>query len=66
MFAFGVGLERAVIRPILGQPQFTVVMLTIGVGYTARGLVSMIPEIGTRPTPWPCLMPARCSTWLAR
>jgi len=47
MFAFGVGLERAVIRPILGQPQFTVVMLTIGVGYTARGLVSMIPEIGT-------------------
>jgi branched-chain amino acid transport system permease protein len=47
MFAMGVGLERAVIRPILGQPQFTVVMLTIGVGYTARGLVSMIPEIGT-------------------
>ena len=47
MFALGVGLERAVIRPILGQPQFTVVMLTIGVGYTARGLVSMIPEIGT-------------------
>ena len=47
MFGLGMGLERAVIRPILGQPQFTVVMLTIGVGYTARGLVSMIPEIGT-------------------
>ena len=47
MFALGIGLERAVIRPILGQPQFTVVMLTIGVGYTARGLISMIPEIGT-------------------
>ena len=47
MFALGVGLERAVIRPILGQPQFTVVMLTIGVGYTARGLISMIPTIGT-------------------
>ena len=47
MFLLGMGLERAVIRPILGQPQFTVVMLTIGVGYTARGLVSMIPEIGT-------------------
>ena len=47
MFLLGIGLERAVIRPILGQPQFTVVMLTIGVGYTARGLISMIPEIGT-------------------
>jgi branched-chain amino acid transport system permease protein len=47
MFVLGIGLERAVIRPILGQPQFTVVMLTIGVGYTARGLISMIPDIGT-------------------
>jgi len=47
MLALGIVLERAVIRPILGQPQFTVVMLTIGVGYVARGLVSMIPAIGT-------------------
>ena len=47
MLALGIALERLVIRPILGQPQFTIVMLTIGVGYTARGLISMIPEIGT-------------------
>ena len=47
MFLLGMALERLVIRPIMGQPQFTIVMLTIGVGYTARGLVSMIPEIGT-------------------
>ena len=47
MLALGIVLERLVIRPILGQPQFTVVMLTIGVGYTARGLISMIPGIGT-------------------
>jgi branched-chain amino acid transport system permease protein len=47
MLAFGIGLERLVIRPILGQPQFTIVMLTIGVGYVARGLVSMVPGIGT-------------------
>ena len=47
MFMFGIVLERLVIRPIMGQPQFTIVMLTIGVGYTARGLISMIPEIGT-------------------
>ena len=26
-------LERMVIRPILGQPAFSVVMLTIGIGY---------------------------------
>ena len=47
MMALGVALERLVIRPILGQPQFTIVMLTIGVGYVARGLVTMIPQIGS-------------------
>ena len=47
MGGFGVLLERVAIRPILGQPQFAVVMLTIGLGYIARGLISMAPEIGT-------------------
>src|SRR5574337_1247841 len=47
MMARGMALERLVIRPTLGQPQFTVVMLTIGVGYLARGLVTMIPELGS-------------------
>jgi len=47
MAAFGVLLELVVIRPILGQPQFSVVMLTIGIGYVARGLITMIPAIGT-------------------
>ena len=47
MFMLGTALERLVIRPIMGQPQFTIVMLTIGMGYTARGLISMIPVIGT-------------------
>jgi hypothetical protein len=36
-----------VIRPILGQPAFSIVMLTIGIGYVARGLITMIPNIGT-------------------
>ncbi|MEY2621763.1 MAG: hypothetical protein RIT26_1583 [Pseudomonadota bacterium] len=40
-------IEKAVIRPILGQPAFSVVMLTFGLGYVARGLVTMIPNIGT-------------------
>jgi len=47
MALFGIALERVVIRPILGQPAFSVVMLTIGIGYVTRGLVTMIPTIGT-------------------
>ena len=47
MMFFGMALERVVLRPLLGQPAFTVVMVTIGIGYLARGLVTMIPEWGT-------------------
>ncbi len=47
MAAFGMLLERIVVRPILGQPAFSIVMLTIGVGYTLRGLITMLPGIGT-------------------
>ena len=47
MGLFGLFIERLVIRPILGQPQFTIVMLTIGIAYILRGLITMIPGIGT-------------------
>ncbi len=47
MAVFGIALERVVVRPILGQPAFSVVMLTIGIGYVLRGLVTMVPVIGT-------------------
>lgn len=47
MMIFGFALERLVIRPILGQPAFSIVMLTIGVGYVVRGLITMIPNVGT-------------------
>ena len=47
MATVGYVIERAVIQPILGQPAFSVVMLTIGIGYVLRGLVTMIPGIGT-------------------
>ena len=47
MMIFGFVLERVVIRPILGQPAFSIVMLTIGVGYVVRGLITMIPNVGT-------------------
>lgn len=47
MALFGVLVERVVIRPILGQPAFSIVMLTIGVGYMLRGAITMIPSMGT-------------------
>jgi branched-chain amino acid transport system permease protein len=47
MAVFGLLLETVVIRPILGQPAFSIVMLTVGIGYVARGLITMIPGIGT-------------------
>ena len=47
MAVIGVLTERLVIRPILGQPAFSIVMLTIGIGYVARGAITMIPGIGT-------------------
>jgi branched-chain amino acid transport system permease protein len=47
MAVFGGLAERVAIRPILGQPTFSIVLLTIGIGYVARGAVTMIPGIGT-------------------
>ena len=47
MAIFGMLCERIVLRPVLGQAQFTVVMVTIGVGYVIRGVVTMMPGWGT-------------------
>jgi len=47
MAAVGWMTERVFIHPVLGEPAFAIVMLSIGVGYVARGLVTMIPDIGT-------------------
>ena len=56
MAAVGMLIERIVLRPVLGQPAFTVVMITIGVGYVLRGAVTMVPGWGTDtytfPTPF--------------
>lgn len=56
MAAVGMLAERLVLRPVLGQPAFTVVMITIGVGYVLRGVVTMVPGWGTEthriPTPF--------------
>ena len=47
MGVFGVVVERLVVRPILGHPAFSILMLTIGVGYVLRGVITMIPNFGT-------------------
>ncbi len=47
MALFGMFAERIMIRPVLGQPAFSIVMLTIGLSYIARGLITMVPVIGT-------------------
>jgi len=56
MALVGMLIERIVLRPVLGQPAFTVVMITIGVGYVLRGIVTMVPGWGTDtytfPTPF--------------
>jgi branched-chain amino acid transport system permease protein len=63
MALFGVLAERVVIRPIIGQPAFSIVMLTIGIGYVARGLITMIPDIGTETHTLP--VPYKDQVWNA-
>jgi branched-chain amino acid transport system permease protein len=47
MAVAGLAIERAFLRPILGQPAFAIVLVTIGIGYVARGAVTMVPNVGT-------------------
>lgn len=42
MAAFGSLVERLVVRPILGFPQFSIVMATIGLGLVLRSIAGMI------------------------
>ena len=43
---FGGVLERVVMRPMVGQPVFSIIMVTIGLGFIARSVVSMMPGWG--------------------
>ena len=51
---FGAALDWAVLRRVIGQPQFAVVMLTIGLGAMFRSFASITwgSEIYTLPTPF--------------
>ena len=52
--AFGALLDKVVLRRVIGQPQFAVVMLTIGLGAMFRTFASVTwgSEIYTLPTPF--------------
>jgi|TARA_B110000240_G_C13425762_1_gene421516 branched-chain amino acid transport system permease protein len=54
MAAFGALLERVVLRPMIGQPPFSVLMLTIGLGFILRAVAGAIwgAEPRTLPTPY--------------
>ncbi len=43
---FGGVLDRVVMRPMVGQPVFAIVMVTIGIGYLMRSVASMVPGWG--------------------
>src|SRR5436305_1383596 len=42
MALFGMLAERVVVRPILGYPQFSIIMATIGLGYFLRSVAGII------------------------
>jgi len=42
MTAFGMVLERGVLRPMIGEPPFAVLMLTIGVGFVLRAIAGAV------------------------
>ena len=43
----GVIIERLTIRPLIGEPVFSIVMVTIGLGYIFKALVSSLPFWGS-------------------
>ena len=47
MGIFGMALDRIVIRPLVGEPVLSIVMVTIGFGILSRSVVSCIPAWGT-------------------
>lgn len=58
MAAFGWALDGLVIRRIIGQPQFSTVMLTIGLGVMMRSAAAMAwgPETRSLSTPFDRMM----------
>lgn len=53
MAAIGVVIERLLLRPMIGEPPFAVLMLTIGLGFVLRALVGAIWGNEPRALPMP-------------
>jgi branched-chain amino acid transport system permease protein len=48
MIAFGFGLERVVLRPLIGRPVVAIIMATIGIAALLRGFATLVFGAGTR------------------
>jgi branched-chain amino acid transport system permease protein len=53
MIGFGFGLERVVLRPLIGRPVVAVIMATIGLAAVLRGFGPLVWGAETRPLPLP-------------
>ena len=53
MAAFGVVIERLLLRPMIGEPHFAVLMLTIGLGFILRALAGAVWGSSPRPLTTP-------------
>jgi branched-chain amino acid transport system permease protein len=47
MALFGAVFDRFLLRPIIGMPTFSAVMVTLAAGFAMRGIASMVPGWGT-------------------
>jgi branched-chain amino acid transport system permease protein len=46
MALIGATLDRLVLRPMVGEPVFAIVIITVGIGFVIRSLVIMLPGWG--------------------
>lgn len=53
MVAFGFGLERGMLRPLIGRPVVAVIMATIGVASVLRGVGPLVWGADSKPVPLP-------------
>ena len=53
MVVFAFGLERVVLRPLLGRPIIAVIMATLGLGFVLRGVATLAFGGGTQTVPLP-------------
>jgi branched-chain amino acid transport system permease protein len=53
MVVLGFVLERGILRPMVGQPLVSVIMVTIGLSFALQGLVSIFWGASTRELPLP-------------